>query len=707
MEDYAICARNLVKHYGNHAVLNDVSLSVEKGVIYGLLGASGCGKTTLLNTILGRKSVESGDIWILGKKIDKNDSNIRTVKVGYMPQDIGLIQEFTISDTINYFGKMYNMEDVDIKKNFDILTVLLDLPPKSRYLKHCSGGQQRRVSLAVALLHKPKLLILDEPTVGLDPLLREKIWIYLSEIVKSNNFSVVITTHYIDECKDADKIGLMRGGRLLAETSPANLLSHFHTDSLETAFLELCKAQDKENDNTPYTFESHNEQILEQLSVQHLIKKCEFGDRHHIYQEKMKKEKQAVSENIGFSLNRMHALLVKNWKQFYRNIGGILFLISFPILQLWFFANSLGTTPINLNVGIVNGELSNTCLEFMNWNMSVLPSNNEKCQLEYISCNMINYFQPPMIIKKFYNSTSIAIDDVKHGKLIGVVDIPYNFSKSYEDRIRLGNKAGKSTLEFGEIKIFLDMSNSQVGTMLQRKLIDQFTEFEQDLFIHCNISKKLLEFPFKTEFYYGNNQQSLTIFMAPGFIVLLTFLLGSTMTSEIIVKERMDGIWERSIIAGTSSLEITLAHLLFQSAIMFFQCIECIVMVFFLLRLDVEDKLCTMFLICYVTGVCGMAFGFFGSSICKTPTEANIMCTGGYLPMTVICGVIWPIEGMPTFLRLLATILPCTTGIESFRNVMLKKWPLWHQSVILGVGVAVIWIILLATLSIIIIKRNK
>ncbi|XP_030750301.1 sulfate/thiosulfate import ATP-binding protein CysA-like isoform X2 [Sitophilus oryzae] len=508
MEDYAICARNLVKHYGNHAVLNDVSLSVEKGVIYGLLGASGCGKTTLLNTILGRKSVESGDIWILGKKIDKNDSNIRTVKVGYMPQDIGLIQEFTISDTINYFGKMYNMEDVDIKKNFDILTVLLDLPPKSRYLKHCSGGQQRRVSLAVALLHKPKLLILDEPTVGLDPLLREKIWIYLSEIVKSNNFSVVITTHYIDECKDADKIGLMRGGRLLAETSPANLLSHFHTDSLETAFLELCKAQDKENDNTPYTFESHNEQILEQLSVQHLIKKCEFGDRHHIYQEKMKKEKQAVSENIGFSLNRMHALLVKNWKQFYRNIG-------------------------------------------------------------------------------------------------------------------------------------------------------------------------------------------------------LTFLLGSTMTSEIIVKERMDGIWERSIIAGTSSLEITLAHLLFQSAIMFFQCIECIVMVFFLLRLDVEDKLCTMFLICYVTGVCGMAFGFFGSSICKTPTEANIMCTGGYLPMTVICGVIWPIEGMPTFLRLLATILPCTTGIESFRNVMLKKWPLWHQSVILGVGVAVIWIILLATLSIIIIKRNK
>ncbi|XP_076266668.1 ABC transporter G family member 23-like [Rhynchophorus ferrugineus] len=709
MASYAVSVKNVVKHYGNHVVFNGISMNVERGTIYGLLGASGCGKTTLLSSILGRKTIEAGEIWLFGRKLGKNQSGIPCSKIGYMPQEIALIQEFTIRDTIYYFGRIYNMTYKEIKERFEALHALLELPPKERFLKHCSGGQQRRVSFAVALLHKPELLILDEPTVGLDPLLRERIWNYLRDLVQIDKVSVIITTHYIEECKDADKIGLMRNGKLLAEESPAKLLTHYHTDTLEEVFLELSKAQEEYNrthiDTDAAKYESPP------ISAAPSFETCaeDYGSRDVIVpttKGKGKEKKKDVGSSSNFNIHRMHALFNKNWKQFYRNIGGILFLISFPILQLWFFVNSVGTNPINLNVGIVNKENSTSCRD-SNWNTTVLVDKFDECHFKHISCQWMGYLDDPMINKVPYDTVAEAMQDVKHGKLVGFIHIPHNFSGAYEERIRLGQGAEKSSYNFGEIKVYLDMSNRQIGIMLQQKLIERFVQFQEDVLIHCNISTKLVEFPFKIHFYNGHNDEPMTVFMAPGIVVLLSFLLGSTMTSQILVKERLDGIWDRSVIAGVSSLEITLSHLLFQAAVMIIQCVESILMLFFILQISYAGNIGTMYLICYISGVCGMAYGFCGSAICRTHSEANIFCTGGYLPMTMICGVIWPIEGMPPVLRIIAVILPCTKSIQSFRNVMKKGWSLWNTDVLDGIGVNLLWIFVFAIMSIWFIKRNK
>jgi len=143
---------------------------------YGLLGASGCGKTTLLSCIVGQRRLNGGEVSVLGVKPGEPGSGVPGSRVGFMPQEIALVEEMTVKETIFYFGRIYGLTDERIREKFKLLKELLQLPPARQMIKQCSGGQQRRLSFACAMIHDPELLILDEPTVGLDPMLREK-WV--------------------------------------------------------------------------------------------------------------------------------------------------------------------------------------------------------------------------------------------------------------------------------------------------------------------------------------------------------------------------------------------------------------------------------------------------------------------------------------------------------------------------------------------------
>lgn len=134
-----------------------------------------------------------------------------------MFQETALIAEFTVKGIVFYFGRIFGMSEKQISSRFRELSTLLDLPPDDRMVGSCSGGQQRRISFAAAMIHDPELLILDEPTVGLDPVLRERIWEYLVDITAKKNISVIITTHYIEECRQATTV---RGTLLPLEHSP-------------------------------------------------------------------------------------------------------------------------------------------------------------------------------------------------------------------------------------------------------------------------------------------------------------------------------------------------------------------------------------------------------------------------------------------------------------------------------------------------------
>jgi len=256
------------------------------------MGSSGCGKTTLIGCLVGVNELDSGEIEIFGEAPRKNHG-----RIGYMPQEAALVNEFTIREMIWFYGTIFGLSSEKIAERFRFLSDLLELPDESRMIKDCSGGQQRRISFAVALVHEPELLILDEPTVGVDPLLRLKIWTYLVDITRSNNVTVLLSTHYIEEAKHATCVGIMRNGCNIAEDSPQNILESMETTSLEEAFLTLSHKQETN--------------VLRKMELPAYIKGNEYSNRENLSAKHIKIQQS--------TFKIIKALLRKNYVQIMRN----------------------------------------------------------------------------------------------------------------------------------------------------------------------------------------------------------------------------------------------------------------------------------------------------------------------------------------------------------------------------------------------------
>ena len=174
----AIEVHNVHLTYGSQLnpvpVLKNLSMTVPRGSIYGLLGASGCGKTSLIRCILGMLKFSTGEISVFGHRPGSAESSVPGSGVGYMPQEITLYEDLTINETLRYFASLFGLSRAQVKERSQFLIDFLELPDPNRLVRNLSGGQRRRVSLATALIHKPPLLILDEPTVGVDPILRQR-----------------------------------------------------------------------------------------------------------------------------------------------------------------------------------------------------------------------------------------------------------------------------------------------------------------------------------------------------------------------------------------------------------------------------------------------------------------------------------------------------------------------------------------------------
>jgi ABC-2 type transport system ATP-binding protein len=235
MNSPSIDVSNLVVRRGAVDVIPSLSMTVAAGEITGLLGPSGCGKTTLMRSIIGVQQVTSGAVSVLG--LPAGSSKLRR-RVAYMTQTPSVYSDLSVSENLRFFASVLRAEAGAVDQA--LKTVDLIDAADSR-VDRLSGGQRSRVSLAVALLADPEVLILDEPTVGLDPVLRRQLWSTFSELALRGR-TIVISSHVMDEASRCDRLLLMRAGRLIADDLPADLLARTQTADVESAFLALVGA---------------------------------------------------------------------------------------------------------------------------------------------------------------------------------------------------------------------------------------------------------------------------------------------------------------------------------------------------------------------------------------------------------------------------------------------------------------------------------
>jgi ABC-2 type transport system ATP-binding protein len=219
--------------------LDDVNVELSAGKIIGLIGPSGAGKTTLVRAIVGRQRVRNGELNVFG--YPAGSASLRS-RLGYMTQEDAIYDDLTVNENIRYFAIMSGMSgQLATAETFKILKII-DLSDKANSLvRDLSGGQMRRVSLASALVADPDLLVLDEPTVGLDPVLRESIWRLLRQWRDAGK-TIIITSHVMEEAERCDDLLLVRSGRVIAHDTPEHLREQTGSETVEQSFLKLVEA---------------------------------------------------------------------------------------------------------------------------------------------------------------------------------------------------------------------------------------------------------------------------------------------------------------------------------------------------------------------------------------------------------------------------------------------------------------------------------
>lgn len=224
------------KSYGKKTILNHISLCAEQGQIYGLIGPSGAGKTTIIKLIVGMEQADQGEVFVLNQKMP----NLRVLQeIGYMAQMDALYMELTGEENLKFFASLFKLNKQEQKKRIAYAAELVHLTDElKKKVSAYSGGMKRRLSLAIALIQNPQILILDEPTVGIDPELRKSIWSELFRLKKEEGKTIIVTTHVMDEADKCDYLAMVRNGSIIAEGSPASLKAHYQADNLDDVFLD-------------------------------------------------------------------------------------------------------------------------------------------------------------------------------------------------------------------------------------------------------------------------------------------------------------------------------------------------------------------------------------------------------------------------------------------------------------------------------------
>ena len=240
MEEVVIQADKLTKKFGDFTATDAITFQVRKGEIFGFLGANGAGKTTAMRMLCGLSVPTSGDAKVAGFDIYKETESIKK-NIGYMSQKFSLYEDLTVVENIRFFGGIYGLSNEQIKNKTEELIERLGLTTvRKELVVDLPLGWKQKLSFSIAIIHQPKIVFLDEPTGGVDPLTRRQFWELIYEAAH-NGITVFVTTHYMDEAEYCDRLSIMVDGKIKALDTPKNLKMQFEAESMDEVFYKLAR----------------------------------------------------------------------------------------------------------------------------------------------------------------------------------------------------------------------------------------------------------------------------------------------------------------------------------------------------------------------------------------------------------------------------------------------------------------------------------
>ncbi|XP_074595623.1 ABC transporter G family member 23-like [Brevipalpus obovatus] len=677
----AIKARSVTyvrnKSEGKVNILNDLNLTVPIGEVYALIGPSGCGKTTFLRCVIGYKDPNFGRIKIFGLQPGQKGLDIPGKNIGYMPQEIALNCDLTILEMLVYFGHIYGISDQDLVHRIRDLLNLLDLNDMHRLIGNLSGGQQRRVSFAATVLHRPKLLILDEPTVGCDPLVRERMWGFIFYLCQQYKCSVVITTHYIEEARRADVVGFMRKGTILAEDEPAVIINRFGVRNLEETFEHLCREDKLRKQSSIASIASYNGNLSKKKTEKRKKKAPVERCKNFIAKQLQEGDYWRIQSAV---MNRIFLRFYKMKAAFYGS-GFILFFVI-TVYGLFY-----GRTPIHLNVGVVNHEY---------------PVNLSSKFLETIDRNRV--------IPTVYQQPIEALEATRRGDIQGFINFGTNFTRFTRTRIvpldMSSPYAINPTIDLtsGNIVYRGDFSNIILLITIMRSLLESYRNFTIEVAADLKLNTKLTDLPIVlAEPIYGQIDRDdyfgVYDFILPVFAVYLAFVHTVNFSLFSLMREKLDLMFERNYAAGVTTNQLLIGHFMVYMAVTGTHVL--ILLLFILYVLEVPCRGSVVLALCVLllqvaTGITTtFIFALFSSGI----GMMFIFTTGYLLACMFVGGVLWPIEALPYYMRSFRFFTPFSTSPSAMIAVMVKGLPLTHPSVYMNLIAPILYFLVTTLIS--------